>query len=292
MLSMIWKLCRESVEAYLEDGAVSRGAAIAYYTVTSVGPVLLIVIAIAGLVFGRDAATGAIQAQASGLMGDQSAQLLQSVVKSAASPKSGLIATLIGLFTFLLTASGIFGEIQSALNFIWRAQPKGSTVSRLVRARLVSLGLVAALGFLLIVSLAVSAAVAALFSRINQYLPFGALVLEAINFLVSLALIAAMVGAIYKILPDRMLEWRDVTVGAVVTALLFTIGKSVIGVYVGSSSMATSYGAAGGLLIMLIWIYYSAQIFLLGAEFTKVYAARFGSLRGTGVTRSAERQPA
>jgi membrane protein len=165
----------------------------------------------------------------------------------------------------------VFGEMQSALNVIWKAEPKGTTLSRLIRARAASLGLVAALGFLLMVSLVVSAGLTAFGDYLNSILPFGRFVLTVLNFTVSLLLISALFAAIYKVLPDRHLEWRDVLLGAVVTAVLFTIGKSLIGLYIGSSAVASSYGAAGALIVLLLWVYYSAQIFLLGAEFTKVF---------------------
>jgi membrane protein len=179
----------------------------------------------------------------------------------------------------LITASGVFGEMQASLNAIWRAKPEGSTVSRLVRARAASLGLVAALGFLLMVSLVVSAAVSALGDIIDAYLPFGKFIIAGLNFIISFALISLLFAAIYKVLPDRQLQWRDVWVGAVVTAALFTIGKSLIGWYIGSSAVASSYGAAGALIIVLLWVYYSAQIFLLGAEFTHTYSRHHGSQR-------------
>jgi membrane protein len=282
----LWEIIRESGMAYMDDGALSKGAAIAYYTVTSIAPVLIIVIAIAGLAFGQEAARGAISSEVSGLMGKQSADVLESAVKSASSQSAGIIASIIGIVTLIVTASGVFGEMQTALNAIWRAEPHGTTVSRLVRARLASLGLVGALGFLLLVSLVVSAGITALGHFIDNALPFGALILHVVSFIVSYLLVTLMFGAIYKVLPDRELTWRDVMVGAAVTGLLFTIGKMLIGIYLGSSSMASSYGAAGGLLIMLVWIYYSAQIFLLGAEFTKVYASNYGSLVGTEAAHS------
>ena len=276
-LSETWKLLKDTVLSFIDDEALSRGAAIAFYTVTSIAPVLLIVIAIAGLAFGRDAAQNAITAQLSGLMGQQTAEVLQSAVASAAGKSSGIVATVVGIITLFATASGVFGEMQSALNAIWKVQPTGTTVSRLIRARAASLGLVAALGFLLMVSLVVSAALAAFANQINSILPFGRLLLSGLNFVVSLTLISVLFAAIYKVLPDRHLEWHDVGVGAVVTAVLFTIGKALIGLYIGSSAVASSYGAAGALIILLLWVYYSAQIFLLGAEFTKVYANRHGS---------------
>jgi membrane protein len=277
MFGKAWELGKESVTWFINDGALSRGAAIAFYTVTSIGPVLLIVVAIAGLAFGQDAARGAIVSQLSGLMGQESAELLQNVIRSASGKPSGIFASALGVITLLVTASGVFGEMQSTLNAIWKADPKGGTVSRLLRARAASLGLVAALGFLLLVSLVISAGLSALSEYVNACLPFGHFILQAVNFLISFALISVLFAAIYKVLPDKDLEWRDVLVGAVVTAFLFNIGKFLIGLYIGSSAVASSYGAAGALIVALLWIYYSTQIFLLGAEFTKVYAHHHGS---------------
>jgi membrane protein len=189
--------------------------------------------------------------------------------------------------TLVVTASGVFGEMQSALNTIWKVSPHGTTVSRLIRARAASLGLVGTLGFLLLVSLVVSAAITSLGDYVNTWLPFGKLILSAVNAVISFALIAVLFAAIYKILPDKKLEWRDVIFGAIVTSLLFTIGKSLIGWYLGSSAVASTYGAAGALMLVLLWVYYSSQIFLLGAEVTKAYANRFGSERAK---RNAARQ--
>jgi membrane protein len=267
-----WEIVRDTVYGFIADEALSRGAAIAFYTATSLAPVLLIVIAIAGLVFGQDAAQNAIIGQLSGLMGEQTAQLLQTAVASASKKSSGALAALVGLLTLILTASGVFGEMQAALNAIWKAEPSGTAITRLIRARAVSLGLVAALGFLLLVSLVVSAMLAAFGNQINAVLPFGKLLLSAINLVVSFGLISVLFAAIYKIPPDRPLAWKDVIVGAVVTTMLFTAGKSLIAFYIGSSATVSSYGAAGALIAVLLWVYYSAQIFLLGAEFTKAYA--------------------
>ncbi len=277
MFAEAWELGKESVTSFVNDQALSRGAAIAFYAVTSIGPLVLIIVAIAGLAFGQDAARGAIAAQLSGLMGQPSAELLQNVIRSASGKSSGIFASALGVVTLLVTASGMFGEMQSALNAIWKADPKGGTVSRLIRARAASLGLVVALGFLLLVSLVIGAGLSALREYVNAHLPFGHFILQAVNFLISFALISVLFAAIYKVLPDKDLAWRDVLVGAVATAFLFSIGKFLIGLYIGSSAVASSYGAAGALIVALLWIYYSAQIFLLGAEFTKVYAHRHGS---------------
>jgi membrane protein len=287
MFSTAWKMLKDTVLAFISDEALSRGAAIAFYTVTSIAPVLLIVIAIAGLAFGRDAAQNAITEQLSGLMGQQTAEVLQTAVASAASKSSGVVATIIGIITLMVTASGVFGEMQTALNVIWKAKPEGTTVSRLIRARAASLGLVAALGFLLMVSLVVSTVLMAFGNYLNSILPFGQVILTFLNVIVSLVLISFLFAAIYKVLPDRNLEWGDVVVGAIVTGVLFTIGKWLISWYIGSSAVASSFGAAGALIVLLLWVYYSAQIFLLGAEFTKVYANAHGSKQGAPVSEDA-----
>jgi membrane protein len=276
MFGRIWRLLSDSVQAFVADDALSRGASISFYTITSMGPVLFIVVAIAGLAFGEDAARGAVAVQLRDLMGRESADLVQAAVQSAGK-SSGILASVVGAITLLVTASGVFGEMQSALNMIWKVQPQGTTISRLVRARAASLGLVAALGFLLLVSLVVSAILSGFGSYLDAALPFGALILHTLNFVISFALISVLFGAIYKVLPDTELSWRGVLVGAVVTALLFNIGKLLIGLYLAHSAMASSYGAAGALIIVLLWIYYSAQIFLLGAEFTKIYASSRGT---------------
>ena len=276
MVKSVWNIVKETFEDYIEDNALSRGAAIAYYTVLSIGPLLVICIAIAGLAFGEEAARGAIVGQLKGLMGDQAAELIQTAIKSASNKSSGIIATVVGLITLLVTASGVFGELQATLNYIWKAQPKGG-VSGILKARAASLGLVATLGFLLIVSLVISAVLHAVGEYLNVFLPGTATLIQIANVVISYLIVSVLFAAVYKILPDRKLKWKDVGVGALATAALFTVGKTLIGMYIGSSSMATSYGAASSLVIILVWIYYSSQIFLLGAEFTKVWAAHHGS---------------
>jgi len=272
----VWQYLKETIQDFIDDYALSRAAAIAYYTVLSLGPVLVICIAIAGLAFGQEAAQGAMVGQLRGMMGDQAAEAVQTMIASAGKRSSGVWATIIGFGTLLITASGVFGEMQSALNYIWKAQPKGG-VSAILRARAASLGLVATMGFLLLVSLVLSAALAALGDYLNAMMPGIKVVLQFANILLSFAIVTGLFAAVYKILPDRDLGWRDVIVGAVATALLFTIGKTLIGLYIGSSAVASSYGAAGALVIVLLWIYYSSVIFLLGSEFTKVWAAHHGS---------------
>ena len=269
-----WTLCKLTVLNFIEDDALSRGAAIAFYTVTSIAPILLIVGAVAGIAFGNDAAQNALVGQLTGLMGKDSAELLQSAIASAQSRTSGTLATIVGVAAIVATASGVFGEMQAALNAIWKVKSEGTPISRLIRARAASLGLVVSLGFLMMVSLVVSAGLTALGDHLNSVLPSGKMVLTVANGIVSFLLISVLFAAIYKVLPDRPIKWRDVMVGSAVTALLFTGGKSIIGWYIGSSAMASAYGA---LIVILLWVYYSAQIFLLGAEFTKAYS----DLRGT-----------
>jgi membrane protein len=207
-------------------------------------------------------------------MGQQTADVIQTAIATAGDQTSGVWATILGVGTLLLAASGAFGELQAALNKIWKAQPKEHAVTRLIRARAASLGLLATLGFLLSVSLIVSAALSAFGGYVNAIIPAGQIVIAALNFVVSILLLTVLFAAIYKVLPDTAIRWRDVVIGAFATAILFIIGKSLIGWYLGSSALASSYGAAGGLIILFFWIYYSSQIFLLGAEFTKVYAGR------------------
>lgn len=278
MIFAAWKLLVDTTLSFIDDEALSRGAVIAFYAITSLAPVLLIVIAIVGMVFGRDAAQDAISGQFSALMGKQAADVLQSVIASASTKSSGIVATTVGIAMLIATASGVFGKMQAALNTIWKTRSRETTLSRLIRARVTSLGLVAALGFLLVVSLVVSAGLTASANYLDR-LPVGTLILSGVNFAVSWQLFALLFGAIYKVLPDRTLQWKDVIIGALMTSLLFNIGKALIGWYIGSSAVASSYGAAGGLIVLLLRAYYSAQIFLFGAEFTKIYANTHGSKR-------------
>jgi membrane protein len=294
MFGKVWGIIKETASGFMNDEVLSRAAAIAYFTIFSIAPLLLVVIAIAGLVFGREAAQVAIMGQFSGLMGKGSGDALQSMLQSAGSQsqKSGMIATIIGVVTLLIAASGAFGEIQSSLNKIWKAEPKAG-LTRLVRARIASLGLVMTLGFLLVVSLAVSAGIAAFGHWMEGFFPGAKVLLAVINFVVTLALLSVVFAAIFKFLPDKPIAWRDVLVGAVATAILFTIGKSLIGIYIGSTNIAESYGTAGSLIIILLWIYYSTVTFLLGAEFTRAYAETFGShaAHSAAEAERAERLP-
>jgi membrane protein len=276
-----WPMAKDTLNGFMEDNCLSRGAAIAYFTIFSLAPILVVVIAIAGFVFGDDAARGVIFTKLRGMVGQDAAGLVQSMIQSAANKRSGIIATVFSIVMLLITASGVFGELQSSLNIIWKADPSAhSTVTRLIKARAQSLGLVATMGFLLLVSLAISAALTAAWHRVDQVVPGASSMLHYVNIALSFAITTVLFGAVYKVLPDKQLEWRDVLIGSIFTALLYTVGKTAIALYVGSSQVASSYGAASALVVLLLWVYYSAQIFLLGAEFTKVYAHRHGSQVG------------
>lgn len=276
-LGNVFGIVRSAVRGFFEDNALSHSAAMAFYAATSLAPILLIVIAVAGLAVGRDAAQLALSAQLSGLIGPTGADLLEAVVQGAADTTSGLLAGSFALITLVVSASGVFGEMRSTLNQIWRVHQTDTELSALVKARIASLGLVASLGFLLLVSLAASSAISALSDTINRYMPFGTVLAAIINAVVSIALLAILFAAIYKLLPDRSLAWRDVRFGAVTTAILFTIGKSLIAWYLGTSAVASSYGAAGSLIVLLLWVFYSSATFLFGAEVTRAYATSFGT---------------
>jgi membrane protein len=264
-------ITRQATLAFFAHDNLSRGAAIAFYAVTSLAPVLLIVIAVCGLFFGETAAQQGIASQLNDLLGPQGADLTQAVIAASQSKTSGSIATIVGLLTVIVTASGVFGEMHTALNIIWDGNQDGASILSLIRTRAASLGLVAALGFLLIVSLVASAAVSALSTAIQT--KFSAmLIVSTVNISVSFLIFTFLFCAIYKLLPDRPIAWRDVLTGSCVTALLFIGGKSAIGWYLGRAAVGSTYGAAGALIVLLFWTYYSAQIFLIGAEITKAVA--------------------
>jgi membrane protein len=276
MLRTIWALIKATVSGFIEHDALSRGAAIAYFTLFSLAPLLIIVIAIASLAFGYDAAQQAIVDQFSGLMGAETADALQSMIQGASLQGSGTLATVIGVMTLLITATGAFSEIQWTLNIVWDAKPQ-SDLSRLVRVRIASLGLILTLGFLMLASLVISAGLAAVGNYLHAVFPGADVLLTVAHFVVSLVLLAAVFAAIFKLLPDKQIAWRDAAIGAIATALLFTIGKLLIDLYIGGNHIASGYGTAGTLIVLLIWIYYSSLTFLLGAEFTRAYAEANGS---------------
>jgi len=288
-----FRLVKESVSAWVDDYAPSMGAALAYYTMFSIAPLLVIVIAVAGIFFGQDAVRGQIATQLGGLVGEQGAEAVQGLIASASTPKSGVIGTVVGIALLILGATTVFGELQSALDRIWRvpAAPKTTGIWNLVRTRLLSFGLVLGIGFLLLVSLVVGAALAAFGAWSAGALGEWEWVLKFFNLVVSLALETGLFAMIYKIMPRARIAWHDVWVGAAVTAVLFEIGKFLIGLYLGKSDVTSGFGAAGSLVVLLLWVYYSAQIFLLGAEFTWLYAHEHGSRAGEGQPARAQVRP-
>jgi membrane protein len=273
-------LVKKAVNAWLDDYAPSMGAAIAFYTVFSLAPLVIIVIAVAGFFGGHDAVQGQLFQQVAALVGPEGAKAVESVVQGAQAPRQGLVATLISVGILLVGSTSVFSELQSALDRIWKvpAAEKPSGIWNMVRTRLLSLGLVLALAFLLIVSLIVSAVLSALGSWASGLLPEWEILLQISNILVGLVFTTILFAMIYRFMPNASVAWRDVWTGAAVTAVLFEIGKILIGLYIGKASIASSYTAAGSLVVVLIWVYYAAQVFLLGAEFTWVYANQHGSM--------------
>jgi membrane protein len=278
-LPLYWVLLKQVFNAWLDDDVPSMGAALAYYTLFSLAPLLLIVISVAGLVFGQEAARGEIESQLRTLMGEPGANAVQALLASVGKPSESTQATLLGVLLLLIGATTVFGELQSALDRIWRV-PATAPVRgwlHLIRARLLSFGMILAIGFLLMVSLVLSEALATM-ERLWSPLFGGWISLaSASNAAAGFVLITAMFALIYKVMPRAQVLWRDVWTGALFTALLFSLGKALIGIYIGRSGIVSGFGAAGSLVVVLLWVYYSAQIFLIGAEFTWVYANLFGS---------------
>lgn len=274
------RLVVQSAKSWSNDYAPSMGAAISYYTVFSLAPLLVIVIAIAGAVFGREAVQGRISDQLTGLMGPSGAQMVEGLVAAASDTDRGLVAGLIGFILLLVGATTVFAELQSALDRIWKVpeSKKPSGIFGLLRARLMSFGLILGVAFLLMASLVVSAVLAAVGSWLGGLMPGWEVTLQVLNLVVSLTILTVLFAMIFKLMPSTPVSWSDVWVGAFVTAILFEVGKVLIGLYIGKSGMNESFEAAGSLVILLAWVYYAAQIFLLGAEFTKAYADAHGSL--------------
>lgn len=266
-----------AARAWWDDDAPRLGASLAYYTLFAIAPILLVATAIAGAVFGEEAVRGEIVGQLDSLVGREGALAVQSLLEGASQRRAGAIATVIGAVTFLVAATGAFLELQVALNTIWRVKVKeGVNLRAFLVDRLRSFGLVVAVGFLLLVSLAVTAALAALNAWLSQLSPEVPLLWSALGIVVSIVVTTGLFALLFRFLPDVRLHWRDVMTGALVTAVLFAIGQQLIGLYLGQSSMASSYGAAGSMMVLLLWVYYSCQILLFGAEFTRVYAQSRG----------------
>lgn len=270
LLRLLWA----AITGWSKDNVPRLGASLAYYTLFAISPILIIAIAIAGAVFGEAAVRGQIVHQIDQLIGRQGAEAIQAILQGVQKDTAGTFAVIMGAITLLVASSGAFLELQHALNTIFRVKmdSKKSGIERLLLSRLRSFGVVVSIGFLLLVSLIVSAALAALSDRVQRTPLGGPVLLQVINLVVSLAVMTLLFGLIYRLLPDVRLAWRDVWMGAFMTSILFSIGKFLIGLYLGQSSVASSYGAAGSVVVLLVWVYYSAQVILLGAEFTRVYA--------------------
>ena len=272
-----WSLLKAAAADWSHDKAPRLGAALAYYTVFSIVPLLIIIIGIIGLVFGQEAAQGAIIEQLSNLVGEQSAAAIKDMIERAETPSTGLVSTLIAVVVLLSGAAGLFGQLKAALDTVWGVEAKeGRGIWGFVKDNFLSFATVLGTAFLLLVSLLLSAALAAMGKWFGNLLPVPEVVLQIVNFFLSFAVITGLFAMIFKILPEARIAWPDVWMGAAITSLLFTIGKFAIGLYLGKSQVASGFGAAGSLVVMLVWVYYSAQILLFGAEFTQVYANRFG----------------
>lgn len=279
-LSRLKIVLMESMASWVTHRASSKGAALAFYTLFSMTPILVLAIAAAGYVFGEKAAQGEIVAQVQGLVGQNGAQAIQALLAAAQNPAAGLLATLVASVLLLLGTTSVFVELKGSLDELWGLDRNPQSVfSVLLRTRLLSFGMVIVLAFLMLVSLVVSAMLSLLERYASGMSGNSVAMLATISSLISFGVIACMFAVIYKTLPDAPLSWRDVWIGAVFTAALFSLGKYVIGLYLGNSGVASSFGAAGSLIALLLWVYYSAQIFFLGAEFTRHYALWFGSLQ-------------
>jgi membrane protein len=269
-----------SMGGWIDHRAGSKGAALAFYTLFSMAPILILAIAGAGYFFGSEAALGEIVAQLEGLVGHNGAQAIQALLAGARDPASGLAATLVAGVLLLVGATSVFVELKGSLDEMWGIEPpKGLAIIAFLRTRLYSFGLVLVLAFLLLVSLVVSAALAVLERYADGIWSNSYELFAVLSSAIAFAVIASLFALIYKALPAAPLSWRDVWTGAIFTAVLFSLGKYLIGLYLGKSGVASSFGAAGSLIALLLWVYYSAQIFFMGAEFTRQYAIEFGSLR-------------
>ena len=271
-------LLKDTYSEWRADNASRLGAALAFYSLFSMAPLLIIVISIAGLVFGRDAAQGRVIEQLQGLVGAEAARSIETIIGTARAPAASVLTAAAGIVALLLGASGAFGELQAALNVIWNAPPRpAQAIPQLIKDRFLSFTMVLGTGFLLLVSLVISAALAALNDSLARLTDVSPSALQAVHVVISFAITALLFAMIFKQLPDVRIAWADVWIGAAVTALFFTVGRLLIGLYLGRSSLASTYGAAGSVVILLLWVYYSAQILFFGAEFTQVYANRYGS---------------
>lgn len=273
----LWSLVKATGSDFMDDNALRLAAALAYYALLSLAPLIVLAIALAGLAVDEHSVRGAIAHELGGVVGNAGAEAVESIVRSAKAPAAGIVSSVVGVIVLLFGASGVFGELQGALDTIWEVAPKpGRGIKGLVKDRLFSFAMVMGVAFLLLVSLILSTALAAVGGFLGSALPGGEALWHVLNFLISVAVVSALFAVMFKTVPDAKVEWHDAWVGGVVTSVLFAIGKFLIGLYLGKSTMSSAYGAAGSLVLLVIWVYYSASIMLLGAEFTQVYASRFG----------------
>jgi membrane protein len=275
----IWQFLKTTINEWVEAEPFQLAAALSYYTLFSLAPLLIIAIGVAGLVFGREAAQNQIVEALQGMIGQESAQAVQGMIQEAnAKPKTGIISTVIGIVALLFGAGGVVGQLQTSLNKIWEVTPKpGQGIWGFLRQRFFSFAMVLGIGFLLLVSLVVTAVLSSLTGMLSSLFGDATFVAHAVDILVSFGFVTLLFALIYKFVPDVEIQWKDVWVGAALTSILFTIGKYLIGLYIGTSGVSSSFGAAGSLITVLVWVYYSSLIFFLGAEFTKVYASEYGS---------------
>ncbi len=277
VLKETWATVKETASDWLDDNASRLAAALAYYSLLSLAPLLVITIAVAGFFFGPDAARGKVAGELGSVVGAEAAQGIQAVVASAHSPSTGIISTVVGIVTLFIGASGVFGELQSSLNTIWEVKAKpGRGIWGEVKDRFLSFTMVLGVAFLLLISLVLTSILSALGSKFATLLPGGEGLWQAVNFALSLAVVTALFAFIFKYIPDAEIKWRDVWLGAAVTAALFTIGKFLLGLYLGKAAVGSAYGAAGSIIALVVWVYYAAQILFFGAEFTQVQARRHG----------------
>jgi membrane protein len=284
LLSNLPTLLKESFQDWKDDKASRLSAALAYYTIFSLAPMLLIILAVTSFFWSRDIVQGQILNQVEGLVGTDGRTFISDMLTTASSPAKGIFATIVGVVTLLFGALGVFNELHNALNTIWEVEEEEEqeqgfvgAIKKILFGRLLSFGMILGIGFLLLVSLVISAGLSAIQETMGNAIPLSEIFLQILNLIISIGVITVLFAFIFKFLPDAEIAWRDVWLGAFVTALLFSLGKFLIGLYLGNSTVGSSFGAAGSLVLLLLWIYYSAQILLFGAEFTQVYANKFGS---------------
>lgn len=285
----IWQFLKTTINEWVEAEPFQLAAALSYYTLFSLAPLLLIAIGVAGLVFGREAAQNQIVETLQGMIGQDSAKAVQEMIQaSSEKPKTGMLSTIIGFVALLFGAGGVVGQLQTSLNKMWEVTPKpGQGIWGFLRQRFFSFAMVLAIGFLLLVSLVVTAVLSSFTSMLGSFLGDATFVAHAIDILVSFGFVTLLFALIYKYVPDVEIQWRDVWIGAALTSILFTLGKYLIGLYIGTSGVSSTFGAAGALITILVWVYYSSLIFFLGAEFTRVYATQYGS--GVAPAENAQR---